>query len=288
MPENAIPTAEATQPGLEAATIEKPKEEVVDSSRFAALSKREKSLLRRAREITTKEKMLEQELARFRPYQEIEALKGKNKLEAIKRLGISYEDLTNEYLSGGQPNSEQQALSRAEELVQEKMSEFEKRHQETINKAQQDQYNSALKQIRANAESVAAQESDTYALVKQHGAYDTVTALIEEKYKAEGVVLPIEEAMKMVEQDLHDRTFETLKSLLKVEKFRSKILELASPQEAPPQETKPVASPLAAALSKQPTTITHKQMTSSPTPRGLTPQELRQRAIDIYYGRAAK
>lgn len=265
-PVQATPPVETSPPEV----APTPKEEVKPDPRFIALSKKEKEILRKQKEMEEREKLLSE---KYKPYEELQELSKTNKLKALEKLGMSYDELTNLYLGQNPMTPEQIAEFKANQIVEEKFKEFTTRQQEQQAEQQKHSYTQALAQITQEAEAIASKD-DAYPLVKNTKSFDTITSLVEQTYHETGRIMPVEEAMQEVESFLEEKMLE----IAKLDKIRSKLL--ATEEQKPQSPTEKSETP------QKPQTLTHKTTVAPAGSKPLTPQEKWQKAIDVFYGRA--
>lgn len=274
-PEVAVPTQQPEVPQSPAQAA--PKQ--LDSERFAALSRKEKEILRRGKEIKQREAMLKQQYAPYDAWKQAAEVAKTNKLEAIKHLGISYEDLTNEYLQREAPTPEMVAKKVAEETINERLKSYQADQQKHAEAAQAQQYEQAKSQIVAEAREVVS--AGNYPFVKSTEEYDTVFEYIKQEYDKTNKVMSVEDALRDVNEYFKEETMKLAEHLPLdvVDALRSKLL----PKEPVPKQT---GQPQAPTTPTQQRTLTHKTTTAPAASKPSTPEERRKRAEDIFYGRA--
>lgn len=267
-PPAAQVTPEAPQPKVEAeGTNDQP------DPRFLAISRKEKALFRKEQEIKQREKMMQDQA---KPWQEAAEIAKTSKVEALKRLGFSYDEITQEMLGQNAPTPEALATIRAEQVASQKIEEFKKSQAEEHQKNVQAQYHSALNNIRQDVKALVT-SSDSFPIVKTAELSDTVTKHIEDEFHKTGRVLGVEEATRQVEQD----TLEGLLELAKLPSYRSKLLEILQVDEKPVSQ-----GDTRREHSQQPTTTITNRVTQSSGSKDDSAAAKRQRAIDVFYGRA--
>ena len=245
-----------------------------DAMRIAAAIRKEKLLRKKEKELGDQKRQLEERERSYEPWKKAaETATRGNKLEALKLLGISYDDLTQQVLNNGELPPQVQAQQSAEEIVNRKLAELEKRQGEREVELQKQNYEQSLKQIDFEVETLA-NTGDKFPLVKESGAYHDVTEYIESEFHRTGKIIPVEAALDMVEQQIA----EGILHLAKIEKIKSQLL------------AEPKKEPLIPAGGAQPeqkiTTLTHKATVVPPSSKPITDAERRQRAIDAFYGKA--
>lgn len=278
MPSAAISGNSATPPVLEAPQPEQTQQTSTETNpvpretspkadaKFIALSKKEKALLQRDRSLKERERQISEKAERYKAWEEAAQLASTNKLEAIKKLGITYDDLTNIALNQ-QPTPEQIAEMKAQETVEMKLNAFKEEQKQKEIESTQKAYESARQQIKIETQRLVNQEN--FPLVNSTKAFDTIVELIEQTFHETGEIMSVEAATTEVEQYLEEQALE----IAKLDKIRSKILPKEEPKQSPVQATK-----------QQPQTLTHKT-TVAPAAPGNSPDERRRRAIEVFYGR---
>lgn len=244
-----------------------------ESVRIGALIKKERELYQRHKQLQVEEKRIREAQERVRDWEEAKALASKNKLEAIKKLGISYDDLTQQVLNGGNVPPEVMVQAKAEEITTQKIAELEKRLEEQARQQQKLQYDNAIKSITMEARALI-DASDKFPLVKEVGAYQDITERIESEFHRTGKIIPVEQVASAMEQEIREG------------------LEILNQRINPPKVEEPkVESPgelLRTPPQKVASTLTHKATVPLAANESMTPQQRRQRAIDAFYGRSLR
>lgn len=262
------PKEEVSPPPQDPSTENKPVDKP-DAARVAALIKKERELYQRQQKLSAREKEIEATQEKYKPWQEAATLAQQDKLEAIKRLGISYDDLTNQVLNKGQVPPEVLAQIKAEEVAKTQIEALEKKLRTEAEETQRVNYQKAKTNLTNEAKSLV-ESSDKFPLVKSVGCYQDITEYIESEYHRTDRMLSVEQATIQMEKDIR----EGLELLNKV---------LTPQKEEPKVEEKPVS---AEPQNQKVTTLTHKTTAQPPAAKPLTAAEKRQRAIDVFYGRA--
>lgn len=197
-------TVEAT-PAPEQAPVEQtvetqvePQEEDVDlSSRFAALTRKEKSLLEQQRELKERIKYAEE-------YENAKKNAKMNPKAAMESLGLTYEELTNFILNDEQPDETTKVNTKIEAL--EKMLEDErnarlKEKEDAQTQAQQQ----LVEEYRGKMYELASSD-ENYELVHTYGdeGQDLAFKIAEAHYEQNSEVLPPEQALKLAEEYLEN------------------------------------------------------------------------------------
>lgn len=159
---------------------------------FAAIVKREKAVTEREKAL----KAAEPDLKVTKQVQEL--AKAGKRLEAIKLLGFSYEDLTTEALAASE-SSDPQAQIKA---LQDKIDQLEgkkKDEEKAPEAAQIEQAKQVVEQFKTDIKTHVDAAKDKYPLIVDNGYHDLVFQVIDEHHAREGVLLTIEQAAQAVE-----------------------------------------------------------------------------------------
>lgn len=157
-------------------------------------------------------------------------------LQVLAEAGISYDDVTNQILNQVPTDPRVNAtISRLEAKIAE--LEGKTQAQETNWKQQQaESYQSAVKQIEADAKSLIKSDPTGFeAVSKTPGAIKEVVKLIEETWHKDGILLSVEEAAQEVENYLIE---EGVKTYTQIEKIKKRLAESSTktkPEEKTPQ-----------------------------------------------------
>jgi hypothetical protein len=257
--EEAAPEVEAAAKVEEAPAEEKKEEQSEEekrfASRFAALSRREKSIREqesqlnaRMAEIDAKMEAL-QKVQNPEPEPEMpwEEMLLNKPLEALEKKGLSYEELTKIALNDGKLTPEmelkiwQQKMDRkyTEELeaVKSKLAEKEEQEAEQLTKKEEERLNQVIVDFKNQISEEVSSKPEEYELLGMQGedGIQTVYDVIDLHYKqtseeGEGAIMSVDEASKLVEEHLLEEAKQYLN--------KSKIKKLLETSEKTP-ETKP-------------------------------------------------
>lgn len=260
-------------------------EDTVVSERFAKLAKQEQALraqkLRQEAELKAREDaLIAREAAATgqkptQPSQDMSQYVSKdqikrNPLQFLQEAGVSYEDITNQYLNQEAINPHMQQMFSG---LQEQVAELQKQLAEAKDQqktAQDDNYKAAVKQIESDVKKLAYTNPD-FEMVKVTGSYKDAVELIEATWKEKGVLLTNEEALQQVE----DYLVSEAEKLAKTDKIKKRLTPAASTQvegtTAKPQAAQPKQQP------QQMKTLTN----ANSVPRQMSAKE---RAIAAFKG----
>lgn len=202
------PVAGATAPAVTPETKTTPdpkpaepsKEAGEFASKFAALNKREKTLQEREAKVKESEKASKEGTA------SLETLRGKakaNPLDALKELGLTYEQVTQYILDGKMaPPPDEKYLSLEQKI--QKMEDDKKADETRAAEAKVAQATAAFKQ---DIEKFVTSNTEKYGLIGDAKATELVYQVVEQHYaktkeEGEARILSIEEACELVEKHL--------------------------------------------------------------------------------------
>lgn len=219
------------------------------SPKFAALARRERSLLDLDRKIKEREKAIEEREKKFSSQLESDyipkaSIKEK-KIQVLLDAGYSRDDIANMLLN--EPVTQTTQSSFAEKELEKVRAEMAALKEETDNKLSERDKRSreqAMKQISVQAETLLKDSPDEYEMVSKNGGAEVIAKYIERTFDEEGVVMNVDEAAKFIESELLQETLELLKLKKVQEKARAELF---------PQPTTPAQE------VKQGLTVTPKQ-----------------------------
>lgn len=195
------PTPEAVAPETQtSATPESTQEVDSMAARFAALSKKEKAIVERERQLR------EQYETKVSAWEKAQQEAKANPVKYLESLGLTLEDVANHVLS----NNEEQPLS-PEELrvkqIEDKLTALEQqriREQQEAEQAAIAAQQQMIEQTVTGYKNVISQylseNPDTYELTAQLDSVDLVFDVTEQYYHQTGKLLPLDQAVKAVEE----------------------------------------------------------------------------------------
>jgi len=241
---------------------EKPVEEEKDqfSSKFAALSRKEKDLRAKERQVEDRIAQFEARMAEMEAAKNAEPVEPalppleyrlkKDPLKTLEEIGYSYEDLTKMVLNDGQMSQDMQMRLMREEMESDYKSKFEELEQKLTQKERQEEeakYQETLNSFKADIKDFV-NSSEDYELIQANDAVDLVYDVIEQYYEENGRILDTAEAASQVEQYLEE---ELQKVLEKSKKLKSRLTPAAPAPQAPQQRQSPTLSNSHSATSTQ-------------------------------------
>jgi hypothetical protein len=252
----AKPADEASQP----AKPEDPKRPL--SAQYAQLARKEQAI--RAKELALKARedaLKSQETQRSAPQAPSQddviskAELAKDPLGVLAKLGLSYDQLTQQAMNA--PSPEQIAQ---QQLIDELRAEIRAVRQgqddtkKAIEESQTQAYKQAVNQIKNEVKSLVASDPE-FETVKETGSVDDVVELIQKTFEEDGVLLSVDEAARQVEEYLVEEAMK----LQKISKIQKRMQAMSTaPQGTPSQQQSSNASK----PSGTPKTLTNTMGTS--------------------------
>ena len=252
----------------------------LESTRFAHLAKKESELVKRQEEIKRqREEFLKDkeqvDLIKTKAT-EFESLKEKDPIAALKMLGFTETQLFN-YLSEQNLSPEQKAEKAAMSKIQEFEDRQKKAQEEQVRlqaeaEAKRDQ--EAISSFKQTINQQIQKEKDKYEYVAFHGpvAEELVFNTIEEIFTKENKVVPLHEALQLVE-DYYEGLDKEMTE--KVQKRKPKEEAVAEAKEKLTEALRPEVNPMPQKTLSNKATAT----SASQIPRPETRDQKRQRLI---------
>lgn len=225
----AAPVAAATGP------VEEVKQEAIEavedkkvledgrkpvSKAFEALARKEREIQRKSQEAKQLYSQLQTEREALEQFNQLKAKAKQNPIEALKALGITYDELT-EYQLGNSSPSDKRVLElenkfeayRAEQEAKERAALEEQRAKLS---ASQDEF---LNQWKQEITERLQADNDKYEYINLMGAHNLVAETIQEYWEKTNKILSLDEAAKLAEEFLESEAIEFAQ---KSKKFQTK------------------------------------------------------------------
>lgn len=194
-PDNTEPSlsAEAAEP---APTPKATEETVALSPQMAALARKEQVIRRQERELKAEKDALAAERAEIEEVRQIKARIAAKDFSDIEKL-VPYDGYTNYLLEKGATTTpEQQALKKLEAEL------------EGVKKTQEDgerkAFEAAVAERRAAVNALVESDAE-FSSIKERGVQEGVVQYILDTWEEDGIDLPVEQALKEVENELLER-----------------------------------------------------------------------------------
>ena len=190
---------EAVEEAVAEATEEQPAvEEKPDFSRqFSAIARRERELRQRESRMKEMEARLSEVQGHKNEYSGIQDLARKNPYEAMKKLGIDYDALTQQVINEGEPTADQQ-LRLENETLRARLDKLEGAYNEEHKQREQVQAQAARNKLIDNVRQFVDDGGD-YEFVQANDAYGLVAEVMQQHYIRTKEIMEYSEAAKMVE-----------------------------------------------------------------------------------------
>lgn len=234
-----VPTptaAEVLAPQQEAAPVEAPAPEPVEekpapprADRFAMLARKEQDLYRKQQAVKQQQQMLAQQAEQLRAFEQAKKQAVLNPLDALKQLGLTYEQITEYVLNDNRPtpNAEVQSVRQELEEFKRQAREDQERVLEQQREMQTREQQQIIEHFRSEVNEYVEQHTENYELTNLYGGAHLVSEVIEEHFRQTQKLLTIPEAAKLVEEHYEDLARKSLAT----KKFAATQQKAASPQE---------------------------------------------------------
>lgn len=263
------PQAEAPKIG-EAKAEEK--KEPSNAERFTLAAKRERALIQEREAIKAEQAKWEsqtkereaQYVAREEKLKALEAdfEEGRsNPLAALKKMGWSYQELTDFVLNNEKPTAELEVKRVRDEfgrfkaqIEQDKLKEAEERKkaEEEELKDLETKRSQAMEKFRTDLHSYIKSKADDYELINAYEEHDLVLAIIEEQYNKTGESMEADKAAALAEKYLEDKHMGKLAQTKKFQsRFKQEELKAAEPKAPTPSPSKSLSNNLGTNATSQ-------------------------------------
>jgi hypothetical protein len=232
---------------------EKEEDEGKWAQRFAVLSKRERELQKK-----TKELKFAQENDDYKAY--LAAKQSRNPIQALQSLGMSFQDAAQFVL-----NDQKHPEPTVEDQIKELKAQIAKQEEDRTSreqKAKEDYIQQTIDNHKAEIGKYIQSNSDKYELIAANDAQDTVYEVIEEYYNKFDKLIGIEEASQKVEDWLTERA----RSLFKLKKFQTQTSEQSVTPSEPVAQSRPPQPDIRPKIGM---TLTNNAVSSQPARENL-------------------
>ena len=248
---------EAVEEAVAEATEEQPAvEEKPDFSRqFSAIARRERELRQRESRMKEMEARFSEVEGYQNEYSGIQELASKNPYEAMKKLGIDYDALTQQVINEGEPTADQQ-LRLENEALRARLDKLEGAYNEEHKQREQAQAQAARNKLIDNVRQFVDDGGD-YEFVQANDAYGLVAEVMQQHYIRTKEIMEYSEAAKMVEGHFESEAERYLGSKKLQDKWQ------AASQKEPEQKATSEAEP---AKSSRPKTLSNENTAKKTEP----------------------
>tara|TARA_Y100000593_G_scaffold93929_1_gene190659 strand:+ start:2689 stop:3543 length:855 start_codon:yes stop_codon:yes gene_type:complete len=248
---------EAVEEAVAEATEEQPAaEERPDFSRqFSAIARRERELRQRESRMKEMEARFNEVEGYQNEYSGIQDLARKNPYEAMKKLGIDYDALTQQVINEGEPTADQQ-LRLENEALRARLDKLEGAYNEEHKQREQAQAQAARNKLIDNVRQFVDDGGD-YEFIQSNDAYGLVAEVMQQHYIRTKEIMEYSEAAKMVEGHFESEAERYLGSKKLQDKWR------ATSQKESEQKATSEAEP---AKSSRPKTLSNENTAKKTEP----------------------
>ncbi len=198
------------------------------AKQFRALSKKEAT-------IHAKESKMAAEMKEFQSYKAARASAKINPMAFLKEAGLTYEDLTNFQLAGGESSPDVQYKN-----LESKLEAYKREQEENSKRAEETNKSKFVEKYKTEIDSFVKTNKDEYELLSMKpDAKQTIFETIEAYYKQNGRELSFKEAADMCEKYFEETELDSFLKLKKVQSRMAPPKELAYKSE----EIRPYARP---------------------------------------------
>ncbi len=240
VPEAAAPTAQEVLGTVPEAAPEapapapEPAPEKPRADRFALLARKEQDLLRKQQAVRQQQAQLARQAEELRAFEQAKKQALLNPLDALKQLGLTYEQITEFVLNDNKPTPNAEVMSVRQELEEFKRAQREEQEKllEQTREMQTREQQAIIESFREEVGEYVSQHAETYELTNLYGGANLVSDVIEEHFKQSGKLLTIPEAAKLVEEhyeELARKAQQTKKFAVTQQKVASTQAQTAAP-----------------------------------------------------------
>lgn len=225
-------------PQPEPVVEERPKERASD--KFAVLARKEAEIYRRQQAVRQQQAELARQAEEIKAFQEMKRSARLNPVEALKQLGLTYEEVTEYLMNDNKPTPSAEVMSVKQELEEFKRqaAEEQRRFMEEQRSRAEAEQQEIVEQFHEEVSDYVAQHADTYELTSLYGGANLVWQVIEENFKQTQKLMSIPDAAKLVEEHYE----ELARKAQATKKFAATQQKAASPQ-VPAQTQAPRLGP---------------------------------------------
>jgi hypothetical protein len=220
--EQVVEQAQTEQKPQEIEAKEPEKQQDDFSTKFAALSRREKQLLERERKLKAMEEEITGKSSKLSQWEERKKLFKENPDELFNEIGLSFEDIVNKKL-GIEPEEKQLTPDEVYKKLQAELESKFKKLEEEKQKQIEEENAQILSNFKNDIESYLTKNADKYELINYQKDFDLVFDVVQEYFDQNGEVLSIEVAADHVEKHLEDLVSGATKLKKIASKFAPKI-----------------------------------------------------------------
>ena len=268
-------------PQKEEPKIEEKKEELDYSSRFAALSRREKQLMERERKLKEIESKYKDNDSNYQSWEDRKQKYKQNPDAIFDEIGLSFDELLNHKLGLNKEEVSNDPDSMYKKLKADLQAEIEAKErareeqQLKLQKEREEQENTeVIESFKSELVDTLKKNADKYELINYQGNYDLVFDVIQQYFTDHDEILPMDQAADHVESYLES----LVDGATKLKKFQNKFapkMESSQPSNGAPTTN--------SAEDKMPKTLSNalNSQNSSFNDKPLSIEESKKRAAAL-------
>jgi len=217
---------------------ERPRERASD--KFAVLARKEAEVFRKQQAVRQQQAELARQAEEIKQFQEMKRQARMNPVDALKQLGLTYEEVTEYLMNDNKPTPAAEVMTLKQELEDFKRQQMEeqKRLLSEQRAAMEAEQQATIEQFHSEVNEYVAQHADTYELTALYNGASLVAGVIEENFKQTQRLMSVPDAAKLVEEHFE----ELAKKAQATKKFAATQQKAASPQ-VPAQTQAPRMGP---------------------------------------------
>ena len=218
----------------EAAEVAEAVEEKPDFSRqFGAIARRERELRSREARLKELEAQYNEVQGYKNEYSGIQSLAKENPYEAMKKLGIDYDALTQQVINEGEPTADQK-LKLENEALRARIEKLEGAYNEENKQREQAKAQAARNKLIDNVKQFVDDGGD-YEFIQSNDAYGLVAEVMQQHYIRTKEIMEYSDAAKMVEGHFESEAERYLSSKKLQDKWRATSQKEPETEEATPE-----------------------------------------------------
>ena len=244
------------------------------SKQFSAIAKKERSLRKREEALKGLEARIKELESGSGQLSEIQKMAAENPAALLGRLGINYDELTQQVINEGAPTPEQ-GLKLENSKLRERLEKLESVYESQQEESKRIKMDKARNTLIDNVKTFIDND-DQYELVKHEGAYELVAEIMQAHFIKNEEIMPYSDAARIAENHFEAESERFLGSKKVQEKWRAKYQHAEEAEETQ-----------APADTGGPKTLSNKHAAQKTEPlTGLEPKEesLRRIAQMIRWG----
>jgi hypothetical protein len=204
------------------------------SPQFVALARKERQLRKAQQELKAAQDAWKQDQGKYVSRDNLTS----DTLKVLAEAGITPDKLVELQLNQATPPTPEQELKSEIAKLKAQLNELVDPENGTLAQRDKQAYEQAVSQIRSDAQ-LLVESNPAYETIRSEGQSEEVVKLITSVFDAEGVILDVEEAARLVEDKLVERISKQYERITRLTKFKAKFGQSAEPAEVTPAQQTP-------------------------------------------------